>query len=65
MRVLPTPPGPVSVTSRVLRIVSLTPSSSLMRPIKDVSGKGTLCSAALDRAAARDELVTIALPIIT
>ncbi len=64
-RVFPTPPGPVSVTRRVLRSVSPIPSSSRARPTSDVSGTGRLCSAELARSAVRDEVVAIAMPMIT
>ena len=43
-RVLPTPPGPVSVTRRVLRSVSPIASRSRTRPTSDVSAMGRLCS---------------------
>jgi hypothetical protein len=61
-RVFPTPPGPVSVTTRVLRSVSPIASSSRPRPTNDVRTTGTLCSANATRVATGDEHFAIPAP---
>ena len=42
-RVLPTPPGPTSVTSRLSRSSACTRRSSAVRPIKSLASEGS-CS---------------------
>jgi exodeoxyribonuclease-3 len=62
---LPTPPGPLSVTRRVLFNASLILASSPVRPTKEVNGTGRLCSGGLARSAIREDAFAIGGPMIT